>query len=124
MKGLALRLAAGLAGVFGYWPAPPDCVRRLQEMRGEFHRSRSEIIVRWIFVAIAVAACAFFAGAAYRDQFIAPSRWGTLVPGLLSLMFASMASIPLSTLSRRYAFDSGVLSVFGWRDRLLWREDL
>ena len=124
MKVPALRLATGLAGAFGYWPAPPDCVRRLQELRGEFHRSRSEILVRLIFAAITVAGCAFFAGAAYRELFIASSARSTLVPGFLSLLFGSLTFIPLSTLSRRYVFSSGCLSAFGWRNRLLWREDL
>lgn len=124
MKGLALRLVTGLAGAIGFFPAPPDCVLKLQALRGEFRRSRAEVFFRLVFAATTVAGGSLFAGMAYREYFIASSGRGGVVPSVLALLLFGLAFVPLSSLPRRYVFDSGEFSAYGWRDRLLWQEDL
>ena len=124
MKGPALKLAALLASVAGYYPAPPDCVRGLKELRGEFRRSRSEIIFRWITAGLFVALGAFLAGMAYGKYFGASSASGALIPGILAFVLVGLALGVISTIPHRYEFNSGRVSMYGWRNKLMWQEEL
>ena len=119
-----LRLATGAASVFGFALAGHNWVAKIQQLEGEYSRSRLERLLALLPLAICVALFTIVMIALIRGY---ETYWS--VEAMVAYAFPIVASVVMSyfvvrQLDVRYVFRRGEVCAYNTWGSLMWREPL
>lgn len=112
------------AAVAGFRMTPNTWKDRLCTLEGEFHRSSSEILYRYVLAAVFIACAGLVTGFAIREYRIYQFDAQVYPIGGLAISLYSMTIYYLSRTGIWYKFDHGVVFAFRAKGKLIWKEPL